>query len=143
MEHMHEQHMAGMALVAIYVAINIALLLFLAIRVIPARIKHKVTLGDGGVEAVQQVVRAHGNAVEYIPPVLIGLVVLAFLNAPAHMIHIIGGALTLGRMFHAFGLSNKSGQSFGRAAGSLLTWLSMLGVVIGLGWMAWQILQPS
>jgi uncharacterized membrane protein YecN with MAPEG domain len=41
-------------------------------------------------------------------------------------LHLMGIALTLGRILHAWGLSTSPGESFGRAAGTTLTWLTLL-----------------
>ena len=43
----------------------------LTAQVVRQRQKHNVSLGDGGVEAVQIAIRAHGNFAEYTPLALI------------------------------------------------------------------------
>lgn len=126
--------------VAIYAGVNILLLVFLAFRVVGARRKHKVTLGDGGNPAVLQAMRAHGNAAEYIPAGLVGLFLLAVLEPVSTLVvQAIGGALTAGRLAHAIGLSTSSGLSAGRALGMVLTWLSLLATG---GWLIWAGLAP-
>lgn len=116
-----------LASAALYVALGLIWLLVLALAVVRARIAHKVTLGDGGVEAVQQASRAHGNAAEYLPAGLLGVLLLAMLpSAPVWTIHAAGGSLILGRVLHGMGLLGAPGRSFGRSAGILLTWLSFL-----------------
>ena len=76
--------------------------------------------------------REHANAVETIPVALIGLTLMALMNAPVMAIHAIGVALTLGRVLHAWGMSGSIGVSIGRLLGSALTLLVFLALAIGL-----------
>ncbi|MCZ7153816.1 MAPEG family protein, partial [Salmonella enterica] len=48
---------------------------------------------------------------------------LAFLGAPAMLIHAVGGMLFAGRVIHALGLLFQEGPSLGRSVGMILTWL--------------------
>ena len=66
--------------------------------------------------------RAHGNAAEYVPLVLVLLLALALVKAPAVLLHGVGGGLAAGRVLHAIGLYQSSGASVGRMLGILLTW---------------------
>jgi len=98
--------------------------------VVRARQRHKVLIGDGGNAELLRAQRAHGNAIEYVPLILILLLTLASLKASLILIHVIGGLLTFGRILHAIGLSRSSGVSIGRAGGSLLTWIAMLIAIV-------------
>jgi uncharacterized protein len=122
--------MTPIAASAIYIAVNILLLLFLSFRVVGRRRAAQVSLGTGGDSELEARARAHGNAAEYIPITMLGLYVLASLNAPLWMVHTIGGGFTAGRFLHAFGLSYSVRPA--RALGMVLTWLGMLGAAIGL-----------
>ena len=114
---------------AIYAGVNILLLLVLAFRVVGARQKHKVTIGDGGNPAVLQAIRTHANAAEYIPAGIAGLVLLAVMEPVSLlMVQVLGGVLTFGRVLHAIGLSTNAGRSVGRLLGTLSTWLAFLGI---------------
>lgn len=44
---------------------------WLAFQVIKNRRKHKISLGDGGIEELARAIRAHGNFIEYVPISLI------------------------------------------------------------------------
>jgi uncharacterized membrane protein YecN with MAPEG domain len=133
---MDQTMMAALAPVALYAGLNILVLMALALHVVGARVRHKVLIGDGGVEEVLRAIRAHANAVEYVPVILVGLAVLALSGAPGWLVHASGAALTLGRVLHGVGLNANAGTSFGRAAGTLLTWAAMLAVAVGLVWTA-------
>ena len=98
--------------VAVYAGANILLLLLLAFLVVGARVRHKVTLGDGGNPAVLQAIRAHGNGVDYVPAALVGLLLMAVLEpVPILAVQALGGLFTFGRVIHAIGLSTSSGRS--------------------------------
>jgi len=117
---------------AIFIALHVLLLLTLAYRVVAMRRVHKLGLGDGALEPVQQRIRAHANATEYVPVALLELLVLELLGVPALWLYVAGGTLLVGRLLHAMGLSESAGYSKGRFYGTLLTWLSMLAMAVGL-----------
>jgi uncharacterized membrane protein YecN with MAPEG domain len=110
----------------LYAGLCALLVLFLAARVVRWRMSHRIGLGDGGDTELLRRVRAHGNAVEYLPLCLILLGGMELNGYPAPLIHGFGIALVLSRVAHAFGLSRSSGVSAGRFAGTLVTWLLML-----------------
>ena len=97
----------------LYAALCTLLILVLAGRVMAARMKYRVGLGDGGNAELNRRVRAHANAVEYVPLALL----------------LLGGMelnLLLSRVLHAWGLHVSAGTSPGRFAGTLLTLLLMI-----------------
>jgi uncharacterized membrane protein YecN with MAPEG domain len=114
-------------IVGVYVGINLLINLYLAYRVSAARIKNKVLTGTDGCEPLYNASRAHILNVEYLPIGLIGIVVLHLLSASIYVIHVVGLALTLGRILHAIALSSNAGSvSKPRMIGTLLTWISQL-----------------
>jgi uncharacterized membrane protein YecN with MAPEG domain len=115
-----------MQVFALYAGLSGLVVLVLALLVSRARRKHGVTLGDGGNQAVLRAQRAHGNAVEYIPIVLILLLTLASLKASIWLIHAVGAMLVVGRLFFAIGLHQSAGLSVGRGLGMVLTWAALL-----------------
>ncbi|MBL8531332.1 MAG: MAPEG family protein [Hyphomonadaceae bacterium] len=120
---------------AIYVGVNILLLLVLAYLVSAARRKHKITLGDGGNEAMTRAIRAHANAAEYIPAGAAGIILLALLDpaAPLWLFHASAIFLTAGRVLHGAGLSTGT-LNLGRMLGTALTWLALALMGGGLVW---------
>ena len=117
---------------ALWAGLHIVLLLVLSILVVRQRQKHKVNLGDGGVPELAQAIRAFGNATEYVPAAMVGIAVLALVQAPPLAIHVAGLVLFVGRVTHAIGLSASGGTSFPRAIGIVLTWVAyvFLGVAL-------------
>ena len=114
---------------ALWVGLHLLLLLVLSSLVVRQRQKHKVALGDDGIPELVQAIRAHTNAVEYIPAALIGLVVLEVTGAPGALVHIAGLVLLAGRLSHAVGLSNSGGTSILRTLGMVLTWLAYIFII--------------
>lgn len=111
---------------ALWSGLLILLLLTLSVLVTRQRQRHKVLIGDGGIEEVIRAGRAFGNAIEYVPAGIAALAILALVGARPLVIHGVGGLLLLGRLAHAWGISTSSGLSMGRTAGMILTWLALL-----------------
>jgi uncharacterized membrane protein YecN with MAPEG domain len=122
---------------ALYVGVNILILLVLAVLVMMGRRKHKIVLGDGSNEDFTRAVRAHANAAEYIPAALVGLVTLALFDpaTPVWLLHAAGISLTLGRILHGIGL-HTGALNAGRMLGMALTWTSYLLIGAGLVYVA-------
>lgn len=104
---------------AVYIAANLVILLWLAVRVIVRRRSGRVSMGDGGSEDLAKAIRTHGNAQEYIPAAMVALIGLALLQVPVWQIHALGGAFTLGRVLHPIGMAG--GPLLFRVLGTLLT----------------------
>ncbi|MDV3002418.1 MAG: hypothetical protein N5P05_004073 (plasmid) [Chroococcopsis gigantea SAG 12.99] len=77
------------------------------------------TASDG---LLQRKVRAQGNFTEYVPLALLFILALELMNSSDWLLWLLGGALTIGRVFHAWGLIATYGPSPARAIGFFLTW---------------------
>lgn len=113
----------------LYVGILAIWLIFLAALVVRSRLQTKTDLGAG--EAMEQVVRAHGNAVEYVPLCLLALGVLELNGASSTLLHILGIVLVISRLAHAQGLLSSRGTTPGRLLGTVGTWTVQL---VAGGW---------
>lgn len=112
---------------AFYAGLNALIMLTLALMVVRARRKTGVGLGHDEPSAeLLRAGRAHANNVEYVPMALILIAILELAQMPALFLHLLGGMLTVGRVAHAWGLSQSGENSPGRSAGIVLTWLSFL-----------------
>jgi uncharacterized membrane protein YecN with MAPEG domain len=117
---------------ALWAGLHLVLLLVLSVLVTRQRRRHKVEIGDGGVPALTQAIRAFGNATEYVPAALVALAILALAGAAPLLIHSIGLVLFVGRVLHAAGLSRSSGVSWPRAGGVLATWIAYIAAAAAL-----------
>lgn len=116
--------MSALQVASVYIAVNILMLVWLAFRVVSRRFRGQISIGDGGSEDLARAIRVHANASEYIPATLVGLLTLAFLQAPVWAIHALGIALTLGRLIHPIGMTGGPIQF--RQLGIVLTWTTMV-----------------
>jgi uncharacterized membrane protein YecN with MAPEG domain len=113
------------AITAFYAALMALWLLVLAAPISRLRHKERIGIGDGGNTDLARAIRVHANAVEWVPPVLL-LMLLAELNrAPTFLLHGCGVALIVGRLLHAHGLSRNAWHSTGRFWGTGLTWATL------------------
>jgi len=126
-------HMAAQA-AAFWSALLLLQLLVMSLLVVRQRQTHKVEFGDGAGEApsLSRAIRAFGNAAEYAPAGIGGLIALAMVGAPPMALHIAGAMLLTGRVAHAFAISRSSETSVLRAAGMLLTWLAYIFEIVAL-----------
>ncbi|KXF83099.1 MAPEG family protein [Enterovibrio coralii] len=106
----------------IYAAILAFVYLFLAKRVISYRREYRVGLSDGGHLLLKKAIRAHSNFSEYVPFTLL-LVLLVELQQPSFTagLHILGALLVVGRLLHAYGVSQEVEPLKFRVYGMVLT----------------------
>lgn len=113
---------------SIYASLAVLLIVRLSISVIKLRRKYRISLGDGGNEELQVAIRAHANALEYIPITLLLLLMLELNGAPKILIHLLGLVLITGRIIHAIGLSGGDLQK--RVLGMQITVFLLIGLAI-------------
>jgi uncharacterized membrane protein YecN with MAPEG domain len=111
---------------ALYAGLVGVLLLVLASLISRHRRGLGIGLGDGGNPDLARAIRVHGNAVEWAVPAILLLLVAELNRAPPLLLHACGLATIAGRVLHASGLSRRSGYSFGRFAGSAVSWAAVL-----------------
>lgn len=113
----------------LYAALAAAVMIVLSLRVIGARRSRRVAIGDGADEDMTRRIRAHGNFAEYTPLALVLILLLELGEAPAWQLHLLGAALILGRIVHAWSLTAHSGN--GRLAGMALTFFVLAAGALG------------
>lgn len=111
----------------LYAALCGLLLLVLGLVVVRLRRRHNVLTGDGGRDDLARAMRVQANFVEYVPLTLLLLFMLELSRQPFWLLHLLGAALFIGRVLHAWGYLLTPRLSFGRAVGICLTWI-VLGV---------------
>ena len=107
-------------------------LIALSVNVVVSRNRHRVLLGDGGVEPMNVAVRAFGNAAEYIPIGIGAMILMALLGAPVWVMHVVGALLFLGRSVHPFGLSTVGRPKPARLVGMVLTYAALVTAAVDL-----------
>jgi len=115
-----------MRITGLYVALGLLLVLILAVRVSLRRRTSKIGIGDGDDAELRKRIRAHGNAIEYLPMGLLALLLLDLDGTSPVVLHACGIALIVARVSHAIGLSRTGGTSPERFFGIVLTLLTLL-----------------
>ena len=114
-----------MPITALYAALLTVLFVILSVRVIAMRRGSGAALGDGGDPGLLRKIRVHGNFAEYVPLGLILLGLAEGLRAPGWLLHLLGLALLVGRLLHAYGVS-RTNEQFGFRVGGVALTLTML-----------------
>ncbi len=111
-----------MPITAIFAGANALILLILAVMIVPRRRAAGISLGFGEDEMLKRAVRAHGNAVEYMPMAILLIASLEALAAPAWLLWALGGLFTLARLLHPIAIYRKVGVHPFRTFGTAASW---------------------
>jgi len=115
-----------MRITALYAGLLALLFVLLSVQVIALRRSGKVALGDGGNALLARRIRVHGNFAEFAPLGLILVGLSESLIAPPLLVHALGLALLVGRMSHAWGMSQPREVLAFRSVGMMLTFGMLL-----------------
>jgi hypothetical protein len=113
-----------MIVTAFYAGLLALLFLVLSARVIQFR-QRGISLGDGGDPRMLRLIRGHGNFAEYVPLILVMMVILEAGRTPVWLLHALGITLLLARMLHGFALSFTDRFRFGRFWGAAFTFAAL------------------
>ena len=118
---------SSIQITALYAAIMGLFVIYMAKRVTDVRQSLKGPPNDEQQKQLNVEIRAHGNAVEYIPIALI-LLGLAEMNGwNLYWIHGLGAMFVLARFSHAYGFTKSGGKlSKFRFHGILFSWLAIV-----------------
>ncbi len=119
----------------IYAALSVFLFIYLSFRVIGFRRKHLVAIGDKDHKDLARAIRAQGNFAEYVPFALLLIYMLESGGAASWAVHALGSALLVGRLSHAYGVSQVKEDLKYRQTGMVLTFLVKLCAALGLLWL--------
>ena len=94
----------------LYAALLALIYIKLSFNIILLRHRHKVSLGDGGIDELQSAIRIHGNFIEYTPFVLLMMLLLETQQINPYLLHAFGIAFLFSRVAHyvALGKTNFS-----------------------------------
>ncbi len=105
----------------IYAAAIALVFVGLSFRTLSLRRRLGVGIGTGEDPTLTRAMRAHANFSEYVPLALILIYFLELRTQSEVWIHVLGGALILGRVLHAYGVSQVEENYRYRVAGMVLT----------------------
>jgi uncharacterized protein len=109
---------------ALYAGVLALILVGLAMRVIRIRRGKRIAIGDGNDDNLARRIRAHANFTEYVPIALVMMLLVELSGYPAWIVHGLGLALVVGRLFHAWSLPAQS--LVGRTVGMVLTFAVLI-----------------
>jgi uncharacterized protein len=101
--------------------------LWLGIRIGQVRTREKISIGDGGNEALIRRMRAQANFVEFAPFVLILVALLELATGTSLWLWGASALFIIARIAHAFGMD---GNDKARGMGILFTMLITLGLAL-------------
>lgn len=84
------------------------LIVVLASRVSQLRMRHGISLGDGGDKALARAIRAHGNTVEWVPIFLVLCLLVEYRLGSSVVLGIAAAAFVAARLAFAWGLSRRT-----------------------------------
>ena len=123
-----------MIITTFYAGLLGLLFLVLSLRVVQFR-RRGISLGDGGDPRMVRVIRGHANFAEYVPLVLVLMLMLELGHTSLYILHALGVTLLAGRLLHGYALSFTAHFRFGRTWGAVLT----LGVLLAAALLCvWQ-----
>jgi len=87
-----------------YLALLALLYVVLGVQVSRLRRGKHVLFGDGDHRELRSAIRAHANFAEYVPIIVLLVALLEMSGTPAMLIHLLMGALLVGRLLHPLGM---------------------------------------
>jgi hypothetical protein len=103
--------------------------IWLGVRVSQLRLRHKVSVGEGGNAQVTARMRAHGNFIEYTPFFLILLALVELSRGSKTWLWAVAIVYILGRLAHPFGMDRAAPNKL-RMIGVVITWTVLLGLAV-------------
>lgn len=107
----------------LYAGILAVIYIVLSFNVILRRVKNRMPYGDHGNDQIMHAVRIHGNFAEYVPFVLILMMLYEMQAGSMYILHAFGIALIIARLLHMIGL--HSNVILARIGGTALTQVVM------------------
>jgi uncharacterized protein len=102
------------------------------INVTSNRSKLSQSIGDGGNVDLHERIRKHGNFVEWVPMIMLLMLLAEARGTSSTWLHAAGILLTLGRVLHPFGLKADNPVHPLRIAGNMGAILAMLILFVAL-----------
>ena len=98
----------------------------LSVRTLRLRRSLQIPIGDAGNKVMLRAMRAHSNFAEYVPLALFLIYFVEIQNAHRLLIHGLCLCLVVGRLTHAFGVSQVTENYKYRVFGMAMTFTSLV-----------------
>ena len=110
-----------------YAALFGLVLVALSVRTLRLRHKLRIGIGPGNDPRLERAMRVHANFCEYVPLALILIYLFETWLRSGAWVHALGGTLLLGRLLHAYGVSQVREDYRFRVAGMAMTFTVIIG----------------
>ena len=111
-----------------FAAVVVAGFIWLSVNAMLTRRAAKVSVGTGGNTILERAVRAQGNAAEYIPLMVVLVLLMELQGMISWVVMVLAMVFVMGRASHAYGLlvAEPKRKDFGwRVRGMAMTWGSL------------------
>jgi uncharacterized protein len=121
-----------MHVIFLYAGLFGLLFVALSVRTLRLRGKLRIAVGDAGNQQMLRAIRVHSNFAEYVPLALLLLYFTEVQGASPRFIHIVCLCLLLGRLAHAYGVSQLKENFRYRIFGMAVTLAAIVGAAARL-----------
>jgi hypothetical protein len=111
---------------ALYAAILSLIFVALSLRTIRMRRRQKIAIGYADNDLMLRAMRVHANFAEYVPLSLILIYLVEISGRSTWLVHCLGLCLIVGRLLHAYGVSQPKEVFKFRITGMVLTLTTIL-----------------
>ena len=111
---------------AVYASLLALMYVFLSIRIIGLRRGKKIAIGSGADRQLERAIRVHSNFAEYAPLALLLILMLELQSAHKILLVFLGLLLFVGRLVHAYGVSQEDEDFRLRVTGMTMTFMSLI-----------------
>jgi uncharacterized protein len=130
-----------MPITTLFAGLLALLFIALSVRVIGARRGAGVAIGDGGDKTLARRARVHANFAEYTPMALLLMGLAEIGGAAKIQIWMAGGLLFVGRIIHAYGVSQAKEVLAFRVAGMAMTFAAIGSSALACIMLSWPLLK--
>ena len=121
-----------MHVLPLYAALFALLFVMLSVRTLRLRRTLRIAIGDSGNETMLRAMRVHSNFAEYVPFSLLLILLVEMQAAPPVLVHALCLCLLVGRLSHAFGVSQLKENYRYRVVGMVLTFTTLVASAVYL-----------
>ena len=121
-----------MHVLPVYAAFFALLYVGLSVRTLNLRRTLRISIGDSGNEMMLRAMRVHSNFAEYVPFSLLLILLVEMQAAPPGLVHTLCLCLLVGRLAHAFGVSQLKENYGYRVFGMVLTFTTLVASAVYL-----------
>jgi len=114
-----------MRVLPVYAALFAFFFVALSLRTVRLRSSLRIAVGDSGNERMLRAMRVHANFAEYVPLSLLLIFLVEVQGASLLLVHGLCLCLLVGRILHAFGVSQTKEDYRYRVAGMALTFVTL------------------